>query len=719
MADGSLIFDTKLDTDGLSSGLGKVGDIAGTAFKGIATAIGTASVAVGALAKSALDGYAAYEQLTGGVETLFKDSSGEVMKYAENAYKTAGLSANAYMETVTSFSASLIQSLDGDTAKAAQVADMAITDMSDNANKMGTDITMIQNAYNGFAKGNFTMLDNLKLGYGGTKEEMQRLLEDAEKISGVKYDLSNFADISEAIHVVQNDMGIAGATAAEAATTIEGSISSMKASWQNLVVGIADENANLDELINQFVESVAIAGQNIIPRLGIILSGIGELVSGLAPVIAEAIPNLVAEVLPTLIEAAVGLVRSLVSALPDILSALMGMLPTLISGVTNLIVELANALPDIVQVIVDALPDVIRSIVEALPIIIPALINGITEAFVILCESFDEIIEPLIEALPDIIITLVESLMENLPLVLDGIITLVMSIVEAIPQIIQGIVDALPTIISLIVSGLLKCLPQLIGGLLQVVMGIVQSLPQIFLSLIEGIINIFIGIWDGIKEAFGGEGGLGEWFKGAFGKAWEGIKNAWSSVGDWFGGIWSNIKNAFANVGTWFKDIFSNAWSKVTNSVTGWVNNLKSKFTSVLGKFKDVGKNVVEGIWQGISNGFTWIKNKISGWVGDVLSFCKKLLGIASPSKEFAWIGEMCVAGFDEGFEEFLDGSAITRSINASVNTIGANTSSAGGLAGGFNQTININKESGTPDELARAIRLESKYGLMKGVAFA
>ena len=240
--------------------------LAAAAKVGVA-AIGAAAAGIAALTKASVENYAEYEQLVGGVDTLFKQASDTVQQYAANAYKTAGMSANEYMNTVTSFSASLIQSLGGDTEKAAVVADQAITDMSDNANKMGTSIDMIQNAYQGFAKQNFTMLDNLKLGYGGTKEEMERLLKDAQKISGIKYDISSFADITEAIHVMQEEMGIAGTTAAEASETIEGSINSMKSAWSNLVTGLADENSDLDKLINNFVDSTATAAKNIIPRV--------------------------------------------------------------------------------------------------------------------------------------------------------------------------------------------------------------------------------------------------------------------------------------------------------------------------------------------------------------------------------------------------------------------------------------------------------------------
>ena len=238
-----------------------LGDFITSGLKTVAGAVkqlGSVFLTVG---KEALDSYADYEQLVGGVETLFKDSSGIVENYANNAYKTAGLSANDYMETVTSFSASLLQSLDGDTAKVAEVSNMAVTDMADNANKMGTDMSSIQNAYQGFAKQNYTMLDNLKLGYGGTKSEMERLLSDAQKISGVKYDISNLNDVYQAIHVVQGELGITGTTAKEASTTIQGSVSAMKSAWQNMLTGIADDNADFDGLINNLVDSIVTAGK--------------------------------------------------------------------------------------------------------------------------------------------------------------------------------------------------------------------------------------------------------------------------------------------------------------------------------------------------------------------------------------------------------------------------------------------------------------------------
>ena len=265
-----------------------------SSFKKIGAAVATyfateRIVTFGAtLTRTAVQAYADYEQLVGGVETLFKESQGIVMNYAHNAYKTAGMSANEYMETVTSFSASLLQSLGGDTAKAAEVADIAITDMSDNANKMGTSMEMIQNAYQGFAKQNYTMLDNLKLGYGGTKEEMERLIKDANKVkeaNGEMADLSisSFADVVEAVHIMQTEMGITGTTAKEASTTIQGSMSSMKSAWKNLLVGIADGNQDLEDLWEKLWKSIQTAASNLLPRIKTTLKGFGDLVKQIVP----------------------------------------------------------------------------------------------------------------------------------------------------------------------------------------------------------------------------------------------------------------------------------------------------------------------------------------------------------------------------------------------------------------------------------------------------
>ena len=351
----------------IGNAFGKIGSAALKIGKVAAAGVGVAATAIGALTKSALSSYADYEQLFGGIETLFgnggktlqeyADSVGKtveevkdeyvgltnntwkVVENAEKAFKTAGLSTNEYLETVTSFSASLIQSLNGDTVKAAEKADQAIVDMSDNANKMGSDMESIQNAYQGFSKQNYTMLDNLKLGYGGTQEEMKRLLNDAQAISGIEYDISSYADIVDAIHVIQTEMGITGTTAKEASSTISGSFNSMKASWQNLVTGFGNEDADLSGLIDQFTDSALTVVDNVVPRIEIILGGIADAIPQIIPKITSKLPEVLNSMLPPLIQGAVSLVNGLISALPSILQVLIEQVPFIVTEIAKALLQ--------------------------------------------------------------------------------------------------------------------------------------------------------------------------------------------------------------------------------------------------------------------------------------------------------------------------------------------------------------------------------------------
>lgn len=360
-----------------------------------AAAVSAAATGIAVLTKNALNNYAEYEQLVGGVDTLFKDSSAKVQEYAANAYKTAGLSANEYMDTVTSFSASLLQSLGGDTEAAADMANVAITDMSDNANKMGTDMASIQNAYQGFAKQNYTMLDNLKLGYGGTKEEMQRLIDDANALNAAQgkytnYSIESYADIVSAIHDVQVEMGIYGTTADEASTTIQGSVSSMKAAWSNLLTGIADDNADFKTLIEQFVDSLVTVGENIIPRINIIIQGLTQLITEASQTIIPMAVQILLENLPSIVAAGMDLIIALVSGILDnidmlidcvlemvdvIVDKLIDNLPKLIDGGIRLIAALANGLIRAIPNLVSKIPQIISSIVKGIISGIPAIFD--------------------------------------------------------------------------------------------------------------------------------------------------------------------------------------------------------------------------------------------------------------------------------------------------------------------------------------------------------
>ena len=460
--------------------------LAAAAKVGVA-AIGAAAAGIAALTKASVENYAEYEQLVGGVDTLFKQASDTVQQYAANAYKTAGMSANEYMNTVTSFSASLIQSLGGDTEKAAVVADQAITDMSDNANKMGTSIDMIQNAYQGFAKQNFTMLDNLKLGYGGTKEEMERLLKDAQKISGIKYDISSFADITEAIHVMQEEIGIAGTTAAEASDTIEGSINSMKSAWSNLVTGLADKNSDLDKLINNFVDSTATAAKNIIPRVEQTLIGVGTLISKLAPVIGEALPRLVTNVLPSLLSAGVklvsGIVEGIASSLPQVLEAGTNLLSQLTTGIENGLPDMMSRLPQIIDDFLNFITENLPSILEKGVEMLNSLVNGIINS-----------IPQLVGQLPKIIKSFTTFISQNLPTIIQSGINILLNLIKGIMQAIPQLVASLPELINAIVNGLASLYLDLMRAGGQIVQGIIDGIAAAW----NGLVSWFNGLWDSL-----------------------------------------------------------------------------------------------------------------------------------------------------------------------------------------------------------------------------
>ena len=362
-------------TGGIKKAFGGVGKLAGLAF-------GAAATGIGALGKSAISAYADFEQLSGGIETLFGDSAASVLANADRAFQTAGLSANAYMETSIQSAAALISSLKGDQAAAADLMDLSITDMADNVNKMGTSMEAVQNAYRGFSRGNFTMLDNLALGYAGTKEGMEKLLADAQKISGVKYDIGNYADMVNAIHVVQTEMGITGTTALEASETISGSLSSVKAAWKNLLTGMVNGDADQSTLVQNLVSSAKSLGRNIIPALKTALRGAGEVVKELAPVIAEELPGLVQDVLPDLVSAAISLAITLGSALaqnaPAIIQTLVQALvenaPAILEGGWELTKSLASGL-------IQAAPSLIAAAGELLWTIFVEIGKGVVDLF--------------------------------------------------------------------------------------------------------------------------------------------------------------------------------------------------------------------------------------------------------------------------------------------------------------------------------------------------
>ena len=465
--------------------------------------LGSAFVDVG---KQAVDSYAEFEQLEGGVKKIFGDDMAQtVIENANNAFKTAGLSANEYMETVTGFSASLIQSLDGDTTKATEIADRAITDMADNANTFGTSMESIQNAYQGFAKGNYTMLDNLKLGYGGTKEEMQRLIEDASKMTDVMEELGvtvdaedmSFANIANAISVVQSNMGIMGTTTKEASSTIEGSTASMKSAWQNMLTGIADENADFSQLASNFIGTLITEdGQGgvlgtLIPRISQVVTGISEAIQEVVPQLMEAVVPLIQENLPIIMDAIKGALETILDVLPEIIpviadlipeivQTLVGLLPDIIDAGIQLLMGLIQGITEAIPQLIEMLPEIIETIVTTLIDNLPYILTAGRDILTALIQGLEEAIPQLIEMLPTIIETIIETLVADLPFIINAginiLVALINGIIEAIPQ----LIEMLPTIIKTIVKTLADNLPQIIA-----------SGKLILQKLIEGIKSIF------------------------------------------------------------------------------------------------------------------------------------------------------------------------------------------------------------------------------------
>lgn len=590
-----------------------------TAAKVGAAAVGAAATGIAVLTKNALNNYAEYEQLVGGVDTLFKDSSAKVQEYAANAYKTAGLSANEYMDTVTSFSASLLQSLGGDTEKAAQKADQAITDMADNANKMGTGMEMIQNAYQGFAKQNYTMLDNLKLGYGGTKEEMERLLADAEKLSGQKFDISSYSDIVDAIHVVQTEMGITGTTAAEAASTIEGSSGSAKAAWSNLITGIADENADFKTLTSNFVDSLVTAGKNIIPRISVILGGISQLVTSASTTIIPMVITTITDNLPALLQAAVALVGALGQGIID-------------------------SLPAITQAAIDILFFLSNSLIENLPTLIDGIVQ-VTLTIVQMLTSTDFLIQ-LNETALQLIMTLAQGLIDAIPQLIATIPLIIgnwlAAVVVQLPSIIQTGIDLLFALID----GIIKCIPELVAAvptlIIAFINGIVNNLDKIILAAPQIIVSLITGIIGAIPELIA-------------------------------------------------------AVPRVIAAIADTIRNYD---------WGGIGRNIVQGLKDGIAGMWDNIKNWFNEKVNSLVGGVKRILGIHSPSKVFARIGSFMAEGLGEGFSDEF--TSVKNDIEGSMNFDAGTISASANI--GRNYAIGSSTASNASGDYIRIITLLEQY---------
>ena len=613
MADGKIIIDTTVDNSGAEKDIkslsSKIGSIAKTSATAVAGMVAAATTAVATLAGLSVKQYAEYEQLTGGVETLFKNSSDKVMEYANNAYKAAGMSANEYMNTITGFAASLLQGLGGDTEKAAKIGNMAVEDMADNANKMGTAIENIQNAYQGFAKQNYTMLDNLKLGFGGTKEEMQRLLQEASKISGIKYDISNFSDIIEAIHVIQNEMGITGTTAKEAASTIEGSLSMTKSAWNNLLTGMADDNADFDKLVDNLVNSVGTLGENLLPRIEIAINGIGKLIDKLLPSIINKIPELISSILPGMVQAGINVTSSLV----------------------NGIVE---SLPMLLEIGLQALTTLGKGLAKNLPTLIPTIVN----LMVSMCDMIIENLPLILDVAIDIILALVQGLVSALPTLIAEVPRIINSFANAIYNALPQILMAGVQIIGMLIKGLIQSIPTLVANIPQIIMAIVNVFTLMNWASIGK--NLITGIGNGIKSMVSNIGTVAKFTAESVVNGIKGIFTSGGSIGrNLISWVTNGISSSVGNLVQAAKNVAISAIQGLKN-ILSWDNAAS------------IGKNLIQGLWNGISNMGGWIMDKIGGFASNIIGGIKDFFGIHSPSRVMRdLIGTNIVKGIGVGID--------------------------------------------------------------------
>lgn len=559
-----------------------------------------------------------------------------MVKYANDAYKTAGLSANDYMETVTSFSASLLQSLDGDTAKAADKANLAITDMSDNANKMGTSMDLIQNAYQGFAKQNYTMLDNLKLGYGGTKEEMQRLLTDAEKLSGVHYDLSSYSDLVDAIHVVQTEMGITGTTAKEASTTIQGSIGQMKAAWTNFLTGMADPDQDFDALLGNFVDSVVTVADNLIPRIAATLPRLVSGLIGIASTLGGYLPNILTSLLPALLKGAAQLLTQLVTGLPALFKTVVPVLVNSIktvltsafgSGVGNAFGGILDSLMNVVTQIGGMLQSIMPSIISMISQVIPPLLQIAEAIMPVNVDLITQLLPPLLqiaEAVIPVIVQLISQLLPPLLQIVQAVLPLVTALLEPIISIIQilmGVLSPIIDIIAQLVTGLVSALAPAIQALCDLITTVLTPIINVLSALINSVVSWAVSfitqnmgtIQAIFQSVFDIIGGIVQFFvalfKGDWSGMWEAIKIILQEGYNFIMNVFNLIKSYLSSIGSAIWSVVQNTFENVRLAIVNNLNEAKDSVTSIFESIRSTINDKIEAAKSIVSAGVQALKD--------------------------------------------------------------------------------------------------------------
>ena len=614
-----------------------------------------------AIGTAAVSSFADYEQLVGGAQLMFGDAYDYIADKAKNAYSTVQMSQNDYLQQANGFATGLKTALNGDAQAAAELADKILTAEADIVAATGNSQEAVQNAFNGIMKSNFTMLDNLQIGITPTKEGFQEVIDkvnewNAANGNATKYQISNLADCQSALIDYINMQGLSGYAQNEASKTIQGSLSMTKAAWTNLLTGIADDSADFDGLIDAFVESVSAVAENILPRIEVVFTGIGQLVEKLLPVIINRVPEILNNVLPKLITSGINMIQA-------IINGIQANFPVLMDSAVDIIMLLVDSfigmLPQLLELGFQIIIEIALGIAEALPELVPTII--------------------------DVLLQIVDVLIANIDLLLDAALQLIMGLAEGLIASLPALIERLPEIVMTIVNVLIEYAPELLKAALMIITmlleGLFQYLPQLLVMLPQLVARIVSTLSENAPKL---------------------IDSAIEFIGALVDGLWDNLSN-------------------LLNEIPEIVDDIVSAFTDTLENFVNFGAAIIDGIWSGISAGWEWLKSKVKEVAGSLFGAAKEELEINSPSRKFRWLAEMCCAGWDEGAEDLMSANSMTRNAKANLSTLQMNASGArvfgGTIAGwgGFQQIVNINQPVRTPDEMARTMRLESKYGLMRG----
>lgn len=695
--DGSLNFDTKINESGFNSGVKKLGSVAKTGLAAVGTAVAGVVTAFGAITKQSLTSVASLEQNIGGIETLFKSSASKVIENANNAFKTAGISANQYMENVTSFSAALLQGLGGDTEKAADIADMAMRDMSDNANKMGTDMNLIIQTYQSLARGNYAMLDNLKLGYGGTKSELQRLIKDAAQLDkSVDANSMSFDNIIRALHAVQQNLGITGTTSKEAATTIEGSVNSAKAAWDNFLNGSGSAEV--------FAQTVTVAAGNIVKALGQIIPRLASTLPQVFSILAQNAQSQLPQFVSVGSNVIMGISQGLISSIPGLAKY----------GI-ELITQIANSVSSAAPILISKGSEAILKMIEGIGSSIPQLVsagnklitsigNGISSAAPILIPKAIELIGKFAMGIIGMLPTLITTGIKIITSLAQGLINAIPQFITYVPQIINGFCAAIDTGLFQLIAAGVKIIANLIVGIVQAIPQLVAALPQIILA----IINVFThanllsagkalinSLKNGVTAA---KGNIINAFNQLTQNIWKKITTTnWTSLGkSIISKLISGVKSLISNAGTVAKTLATKILTTISNVnwlslgktiITKLISGLKSLAGSIASAAKSlaqravtafkninwasVGKNIISGIIGGIGSAAGALFDKLKDVAGGALKAAKKKLGIKSPSRVFRdEVGKMMALGMGIGFEKNIPIKAMNAGVKKAIGRI-------------------------------------------------